>query len=115
METQKHWGQGSAELGLSCSHQGFDGDFSESWPSKTSPQLGFKATKSPAGRGVRTSGKHRAGTPAGFSFPRVFILLVSAALLSQWEGKVLFELLCWHFVLGHVFSVQLQLSPPAGL
>lgn len=74
LKDKRHCGQGSTELGLSCSHQGFDGDFRESWPNKTAPQLGFQATKSPAGRGVRTPGKHRAETPAwrhaGFSLPR---------------------------------------------
>lgn len=89
MRDQRHWGQGG-ELGLSCSHQGFDGDFSESWPSETAPQLGFKATKSPASSGVRTSGEHRAETPAwphaGFSFPG--------------EKRVLSRLFLQHFCLN---------------
>lgn len=102
LKDKRHWGQGSTELGLSCSHQGFDGDFRESWPNKTAPQLGSKATKSPAGRGVRTPGKHRAETPAwrhaGFSLPgeKWFLSgLLFAALSSQREGKVVFQLLCF--------------------
>lgn len=55
---------------------------------------------SPQQAGVRPPGEHRAdpslGTPRAQP-PQgkvLFILLVSAALLSQWEGKVLSQLLC---------------------